>query len=66
MKKIQFKIIMYKYCVKVKVTLEKATKAQRGSRGINLLFLYLGARWDGRSTPRLGCFTPGKDPVPIV
>jgi hypothetical protein len=25
--------------IKVKVTLEQATKAQRGSRGINLLFL---------------------------
>jgi hypothetical protein len=33
---------MYRYCnvkVKVKVTVEQATKAQRGSRGIALLFL---------------------------
>jgi hypothetical protein len=30
---------MHKYRVKVKFTLEEATKAQRGSRGIALLFL---------------------------
>jgi hypothetical protein len=30
--------------VKVKVTLNRPTKAQRGSRGTALLFLYLGAR----------------------
>ena len=41
-------------------------KAQRVSRGIALLFLDLGARWGGWSTPRPGRFTPGKDPVPIV
>jgi len=29
----------WEYDVKVKVTLEQATKAQRGSRGIALLFL---------------------------
>jgi len=29
---------------KVKFTLEQATKAQRGSRGIALLFFNLGAR----------------------
>jgi len=52
--------------VKVKLTLEQATKAQRGSRGIALLFFNLGARWGGWSTPRPGRFTPGKDPVPIV
>jgi hypothetical protein len=54
--------------VKVKVngkfTLELATKAQRGSRGIALLTSVLdGAGW---STPRPGRFTPGKDPLPIV
>jgi len=40
--------------VKVKVTPEQATKAQRGSRGIALLFLNLGARWGGvvNATPR--------------
>jgi hypothetical protein len=50
--------------VKVKVTLKQAMKAQRGSRGIAVLF-NLGARcmW---STPRPGRFTPGNDPVPIV
>jgi hypothetical protein len=41
-------------------------KAQRGSRGIALLFLDLGARRGGWSAPRPGRFTPGKDPVPIV
>jgi len=41
-------------------------KAQRWSRGIALLFLYLGCRWGGWSTPRQSRFTPGKDPIPIV
>jgi hypothetical protein len=40
--------------------------AQRGSRGIALLMLDLGARRGGWSAPRPGRFTPGKDPVPIV
>jgi hypothetical protein len=47
--------------VKVKFTLEEATKAQWGSRGIALIF-NLGATWGGWSTPRPGRFTPGKDP----
>ena len=51
--------------VKVKFTLEQATMAQRGSRGIACLFKF-GAIWGGWSTPRPGRFTPGKDPVPIV
>jgi len=50
--------------IKVKFTLEQATKAQKGSRGIAVLF-NLGARWGGCSTPRPGRFTPGKDPVPF-
>jgi hypothetical protein len=29
-------------------------------------FFNLGARWEGWSTPRPGCFSPGKDQVPIV
>jgi hypothetical protein len=33
------KAFVYKVKVKVKVTLEQATKAQKGSRGIALLFL---------------------------
>jgi hypothetical protein len=37
-------------------------KAQRGSRGIALLFL---ATWSWLM-PCLGCFTPRNDPVPIV
>ena len=52
--------------VKVKLAPEQATKAQRGSKGIALLFLNLGVRWSGWSTPRPGRFTPGKGPVPIV
>jgi hypothetical protein len=51
--------------VNVKVTLEMATNAQRGSRGIALFFNF-GARWGASSTPRPGRFTPRKDPVPIV
>jgi hypothetical protein len=31
--------------VKVKFSLEQAMKAQRGSRVIAVLFLYLGGRW---------------------
>jgi hypothetical protein len=42
----------------------------RRPRGVEEVQLYsffnLSARWSGRSTPRLGRFTPGKDPVPIV
>ena len=49
---------------KVKFTLEKAKKAQRGSRGIALLFFNFGPRRGGWSTPRHGRFTPGKDLVP--
>jgi len=50
----------------VKFTLEEATKAQRGSWGIALLFLNLGARWGGWSTPRPGRSNPGKEPVHIL
>jgi hypothetical protein len=52
--------------VKVKFTLEQATKAQRWSRGVTLLFFNLGARWGGWSTLRPGDFTPRKYPVPSV
>ena len=42
-------------------------KAQRVSRGIALLFLDLGTEYGGGwSAPRLGRFTPSKDPVLIV
>ena len=46
--------------VRVKFALEQATKSQRGSRGIALLFLYLGARWGGWSTPGPAALPPGK------
>jgi hypothetical protein len=52
--------------VKTKFTLEQATKAQRRSRGITLLFFNLGSRWGGWSTPLPGRFTSGKSPVPIA
>jgi hypothetical protein len=40
--------------LKGKVTLEQATKTQRGRRGIALPFLYLGVRWGlvVNATPR--------------
>jgi hypothetical protein len=41
-------------------------RAHRGSRGIALLIVDLGARRGGWSAPRPGRFTPGKYPVPIV
>jgi len=36
---LKFKILLLKVKVKVQLTLEQATKAQRGRRGITLLFL---------------------------
>jgi hypothetical protein len=42
-------------------------KAQKGSRGISpTLSLTSALDGGGWSTPRLGRFTPGKDPVPVV
>ena len=41
-------------------------KAQGGSRCIALLSLTLALDGNGWSTPCPGCFTLGKDPVPIV
>jgi hypothetical protein len=51
--------------VKVKVTLEEATRGQRGSRELYCFFNF-GARWGGWSKPRPDRFTPGKASVPIV
>jgi hypothetical protein len=52
--------------VKLKLALEQATKAQRGSRGIPLLFNF-GARcgWVVNATPRL-LYHRERDPVPTV
>ena len=49
--------------VKVKFTLEQATKAHRWSRGIALLFLNLGARWRWvvNATPR--SLSPRERPI---
>jgi hypothetical protein len=58
-------IPILKVKVKIRFSLEQATKAQRRSKGIALLF-NLGARRGGWLTPRCGRFTPGRDPVPIV
>jgi len=51
--------------VKVKYTLEQATKAQRGSKGIALSTTSAldGGGW---SPPYPGCFYLRNDPVPIV
>jgi hypothetical protein len=49
--------------VETKFSLEHPTKAQRGSRSIALLSELDEGGW---STPRPGCFTPRKDPVPTV
>ena len=53
--------------VKVNITLEEATKAQRGVEAYLCSFLNLGTRWRWlvNATPR-PLFTPGKDPVPIA
>jgi hypothetical protein len=52
--------------VKVKFTLEQATKDRRGSRCIALLLLKTSALEGGVwSTPCHGHFIPRKDPVPI-
>ena len=62
-----FWITLYIYIyIKLKFTLERVTKTQRGSRGIAPLFFNLGARWGGWSAPRPGRFTSWKDPIPIV
>jgi hypothetical protein len=50
--------------VNIKFAVEQATKTQRGVEEELCSFLNLGARW--WSTPRLGHFTPGKDPIPIA
>ena len=51
--------------VKVKTTLENAMEAQRGSRGIGVLFNF-DARWGGwLSAPCPGLFTPGKTRCPL-
>jgi len=52
--------------VKVRFTLEQATKAQRGVEVQLYSFLNLGARWGGWPTSRAGRFIPCKDPVPIA
>jgi hypothetical protein len=54
------------YQVRVKFTLEQATKTHRGSRVITTLSLTSALEGEGWSTPRPGRLTPGKDMVPIV
>jgi hypothetical protein len=51
--------------VKVKLTLEQVTNAQRGNSGVVLLYFNLCARRGGWSTPRPGRFTPGKTRYPF-
>ena len=50
--------------VKVKLSLERTTKAQSGNRGT--VPPTSATRWGGWSAPRPGRFKPWKDPVPIV
>ena len=60
-------IAPYTYVVKDNIHSVTAVKAQRGSRGIALLFLSpLHQRGIGVQCHTPGCFTPGKDPVPIM
>jgi hypothetical protein len=47
--------------VKVRVSLQHAMKAQRGSTAIALLILNLGVRWGWVPMPHPGRFTPGKE-----
>jgi hypothetical protein len=58
-------ILVYSSKGKGTFALQEATKAQKGSTDIAVLFFNLGARWGVWSIPRPGRFTPGKDPVPI-
>ena len=46
--------------VKIKSTLQQATKAHRVVEVYLYSFFYLGVRWGGWSTPRSGRLTPGK------
>ena len=52
--------------VKIKVSLEYATKAQRGEMYSSILPSTSALDDGGWSTPRSGRFTPMKGPVPIV
>jgi len=54
------------YKVKVKVTLEEATKAQMGSSHIYTLSLTSALDGSELTASRLGCFTPWDAPVYIV
>jgi hypothetical protein len=59
---------VHKEKVKVPLTdrkVQRARESEGGGRVIAVHFLELGARC-GWSAPRLGRFTSGKDPVPIV
>ena len=51
--------------VKVKVTLEEATKGPEGEQRYRSTLPSTSAL-DGWSAQRPGCFSSGKDPVPIV
>ena len=62
----QFFALRLKFKEKLKFIPEHSTKAQRGSRGIAVLFFNLGARWGGWSTSRPGrSLPPGKTRYPL-
>jgi hypothetical protein len=49
----------------VKFSLERAVKAQRGSRGIAVLFFNIGRRWGAWSTPLPRRLIPGITRYPL-
>jgi hypothetical protein len=59
--------VYYVKMKRVRLALEQAMKAQSGSRGIAVLFLYVGARWGWVVYATLRSLYPReRDPVPIV
>jgi hypothetical protein len=61
------RFVKVKIKVKIKFNLEQATKAQRGSSGVDLLFFNLGAKWgwvvNATSRP---LYPWERHPVPII
>ena len=51
----------------ISYTVKNKMRRPRGGEEVKFYSSFnLGSRWGGRSTPHLGRFTPGKDPIPIV
>jgi hypothetical protein len=62
----EVKKVKQKVKVKVKFSLEQATKVKRGIEVLLYSSFNLCARWGGWSTPRPGRLTPRKDSVRVV